>query len=192
MKKESDQKKASVPLIDYPLTPASFPSREWFRQRFTIRRNADRVFLINMELKNGWHHSFLAPHEDGKFTYGKGTYVIDESSKYFHSNSGFYCLDYHESFALPIKRSIDISGLRRTMEETGASQVEYATSPQTLERFITGKIAEQVMKGAEIDAYLQSMRMIILITLVVVIIHLVIFVIKSGMLASIHLPKLFG
>ncbi len=170
------------------------PIKKWsfanLRRSIMLKRKGGTCFLVNMELSNGWHESFIASHEGGSFLYNKVRYIIDDSCKYYHATTGFFALDYHESCTLPIKRTIDITAMKTTLEQSGISQIEHALNPSTLERFVTSKIAEGVMKGAEIDEYLRSLRTMILIIVIICAIHLGLFVIKSGMLSQIHIPGL--
>jgi len=155
--------------------------KEWFKKKFY----PNQVLLINMEMRNGKHDSFIIRANATSFKFMNGLYVIDNELKYDHLATGLYALDYHQDCALPIKRNIPINEIAKTLEASGISEVEYAVNPSTLERFLVAKIAEGIMKGQQIDEYLKQMKLILIITMVSSVIMLALFVIKTGMLKGI-------
>jgi F0F1-type ATP synthase assembly protein I len=80
--------------------------------------------------------------------------------------------------------------MREGIELDRVSEVEYASNPATLEQFIVSKIAEGIMKGAALDEWMRQIRIMLIITMIGVIIHLLIFMQKSGMLSQIKIPGL--
>lgn len=174
-----------------PLKPKRF-SREWFEQKIILRYHRSRCFLINMELRNGDHDAFLVAHVGGSFRFRGGEYVIDEPCRYFYAPMGMYALDYHEGFSLPVKRIIDVNTIKNTIEQSGVTEVELMMNPSTLTRFVESKIAEGVMKGQQIDDFLRSLKMMIMINVIVSIITLLLFIAKTGILSAIKIPGLGG
>lgn len=150
----------------------------WWKER----RNPHRTLMVNMELINGFHRSFIIVEREGGFQYRGGKYLFDSDSKYYNNDAKLWCYDYHEMFALPIKRIIPVTHVQAIVESIPSSEVEYSTNPKTLERFITAKIAEGIMKGQAIDEWMKQIRVMILIALVAAIIHLILFMQKTGML----------
>lgn len=174
-----------------PIKPKRF-TRDWIQQKILFRFHRSKLLLIHMELRNGDHDQFVVAHQDGSFQYGKGDYLIDEACRYYHIPTGMYAMDYHEAFSLPIKRTIDVGMIKNTIEQSGVSEVELQTNPTTLARFIESKIAEGVMKGQQIDDFLRSLKMLIIINVVIGAITLILFVAKTGILQSVHIPGLGG
>lgn len=165
--------------FDHKKKPAAKIKAKFFKKR---------IYLINMELRNGYATSFLIiPKEDG-FTFMDSKYVIDPAMAYPHVDAKTYALDYHQDFSLPIKKKIDVNLLKTTVEASGTTEIELATNPSVLERFQQAKIAEGVMKGQQIDEYLKAQKLWIIVTAVVVVIHFMLFVYGSGMLSNIKIP----
>ena len=170
----------------------------------------ERTVLVNMELLNGMHRQFLVVEKDGGFRYRKKKYIFDNESKYFVIDSKLWSFDFHEAYVLPlkrivrtkakpdtkpmiideeigfpIKREIPISNIRKALENSNISEVEYASNPSTLERFIVARIAEGIMKGQQLDEWMKQLKLLIIIGMVAGIIHLLLFMFKTGMLQSI-------
>ena len=68
------------------------------------------------------------------------------------------------------------------------SEVEYASNPATLDRFIRAKIAEGMMRGNAIDEIMKQLKLFGIITLITVVIHLMLFMHASGMLSNLQVP----
>jgi len=114
--------------------------------------------------------------------------LFDNEAKYYIIDSKLWCYDYHENFTLPIKRKIPLTHIKKSLEHSNISEVEYATNPSTLERFTISKIAEGIMKGQAIDEFMKQIRLLLIIAMVTAVIHLALFMFKSGMLQSIKIP----
>ena len=141
-----------------------------------------------MELRNGHHIHFIAYTPDEKFIYRNGTYVIDNSLKYYDISSGLWCLDYHEDIVLPIQRKIDVNHIKGTLEMVGVTDTESAINPSTLERFIKSEVIQKVLKGAEMDEIFKFLKLMVILILVVCIIHFIIFLKASGVLSNLKMP----
>lgn len=148
----------------------------------------EKIVLINMELTNGMHKLFMVLENDSGFTWKDKKFLFDVEAKYFCIDAGLWCFDYHEEFSIPIKRQIPVNTIKKVLEASNISEVEYAANPLTLERFAISKIAEGVMKGQQIDEFLKQMKLLIIITMVATIIHLLLFMFKTGMLSNIKIP----
>jgi len=156
----------------------------WFKEKYF----PTRTVIANIELFNGMHHTLLVIESSGGFTFRSGKYLFDNESKYYNIQSCTYCYDFHEGFCLPIKRIIPINKIKKVIESAGLTEVEYATNPLTLERFIIAKIAEGVMKGQAIDEAIKRITLMMIIILIAVIGHLLLFMFKTGMLSNVNIP----
>lgn len=166
-------------LIKFKLT--DFKSwKDWYRNKF----QSDRVVLINMELLNGMNRLFLAKEKDGGFQYRTKQFIFDDDSKYYVLEAKLYAFDFHEGFVLPIKRKIPITSIKENIQEDKVNEIEYATNPDTLQNFMVAKIAEGIMKGAEIDAWMKQIRILLIIFGLVVTIHFFLYAQKSGVFAQ--------
>ncbi len=165
---------------------------KYWRAHFLERLNPETSALISMELLNGFHRLFIVKEKDEGFQYRGKKYLFDNEAKYYIIDSKLWCYDYHENFTLPIKRKIPLTHIKKSLEHSNISEVEYATNPSTLERFTISKIAEGIMKGQAIDDFMKQIRLLLIITMVAAIIHLVLFMFKSGMLQQIKIPGVTG
>ena len=145
---------------------------------------SDRTVLINMELLNGINRLFLVTEKQGGFTYRKKQYIFDNDSKYYILEAKMYAFDFHEGFVLPIKRKLPVEKLKQQIKDATDVEVEYATNPDTLQNFMVAKIAEGIMKGAEIDAWMKQIRLILMIVGVVSLIHFLMYLQKSGVFSQ--------
>lgn len=158
------------------------------KNRFKTRYFPSKSILINMELMNGDHRTFVTLiGEDNTFSFSGKRYIIDTEKKYYNISAKLFTLDYHEGIALPILRKIPEGAIKDSIEIDHRG-VEYSINPATLERLLTAKIAEGVLKGAQLDELFKFFKIVLILTLVISAGHLALFVVKSGMLASVNIP----
>lgn len=163
-------------------------SVKYWRAHLLERMNPETTALISMELLNGFHRLFIVKEKDEGFQYRGKKYLFDNEAKYYIIDTKLWCYDFHENFTLPIKRKIPLTHIKKSIEHSNISEVEYATNPSTLERFTISKIAEGIMKGQAIDEFMKQIRLLLIIAMVTAVIHLALFMFKSGMLQSIKIP----
>ncbi len=167
-------------------------SVKYWRNHFLERLHPETTALINMELMNGFHKLFIVKENDEGFKYRNRKYLFDNEAKYYVIDTKLWCYDFHENFVLPVKRKIPLTAIKKSLEHSNISEVEYATNPSTLERFTISKIAEGIMKGQAIDEFMKQIRLLLIIAMVSSLIHLVLFMFKSGMLQQIKIPGVTG
>lgn len=172
-----------------PLKSSKFRLRFW-KDKFKDKFWPHKTVLINMELLNGFHKLFLIKESDSGFKYDKKKYIFDNESKYYILDAKLWCYDFHESIDIPIKRIIPVTEIRKAFEHSKLTEVEYATNPATLERFIIARIAEGIMKGQQLDEVMKRLMLVCIIAAISSTLMLILFVIKSGMLKSIKIPGL--
>lgn len=165
----------------------SFDPKKKFKPLEKIKKALwpHKCFLINMELRNGDHRTFLISVIQGDFSYLGSRYIIDQSLKYYSIDAKMWCLDYHQDYALPVKRIIRVEEIRKVISETGVIEAELATNPSLIDIFVDSKIAEGVMKGQAMNAFFQQMKMVLVAMLCISSIHFLIYLFKSGALNSI-------
>ena len=174
--------------FDAVRTGKSKLSIKYWKAHLLERFNPETTALISMELMNGFHRLFVVKEKDEGFQYRGKKYLFDNEAKYYIIDSKLWCYDFHENFTLPIKRKIPLTHIKKSLEHSNISEVEYATNPATLERFTISKIAEGIMKGQAIDEFMKQIRLLLIIAMVTAVIHLALFMFKSGMLQSIKIP----
>lgn len=148
----------------------------------------ERTFLIRMELRTGDHTEFKKTCKESNFEYLGGTYLIDESLKYYVISSKCYALDYHQDCCLPIRRRIDVKKIKETINMSGSLECGASTNPSTLDQFVESKIAEGVMKAQAVDEFLKGIKIMIIVVLITCIIHFLLFIKASGMFSNIKMP----
>ena len=185
--KHQDQEDTKTTMYD-PLRKKGILDFRYYYLKIRGRIQYSKKFLINMELINGMHDTFYVFPKGESFKYKEGTYVIDDESKYYSVNSSCYCLDYHQSFNLPFKRKFPLNQVRKTIESIDDNEIETAINPSSLRQFIHQKVVEGLMKGQRLSEDLKQIKMIAGIAAFAAVIHLIIFVVKSGMLNSIQSP----
>lgn len=144
-------------------------------------------YLINMQLRNGMHRTFVVSTQERYFRFMKGMYIIDPEMRYYHIDSKQFALDYNQDFSLPIKREFNIENLKDDIN-VQHNQVENSTNPALLKEFLESKVAEGVMRGQRIDDFLRRFQMLILISLLFNALTFVIILFGSGILSSIKIP----
>ena len=147
-----------------------------------------KTLLINMELRNGMHRTFMIKTSKNSFKFMKGLYLIDTNLKYYKIDSKIWCLDYHQDLTIPVQRKIPIGDIKKAIENSGICEVESATNPALLQSFVKAEVSEGVMKGAPIDDVLKKITLLLAITAIASIAHLLIFMFKTGMLSSVKIP----
>ena len=187
------EKLVPVVLPDTPLKSFSLikvhkkTSFAYWRAWFIDRYLPSKALMINMELLNGFHRSFIIVGGDDGFIFRGKKYLFDDEFKYYNMDAKLYAYDYHEGLALSIKRKIPMQNIKKTIESADLD-TQYAINPSTLQRFMTAKIAEGVMKGTMVDEFLRKLQMFLLVTMIAVLIHLALFLYASGILKNINLP----
>ncbi len=186
--KEGEDKISTLLKSYNPLKAASKFNVKYWKNFFMEKFWPHKTVLVNMELINGFHKMFLVKENDGGFNYDNKKYIFDSESKYYIIDGKIWCYDFHENLDIPIKRIIPLTDIKKALEHSQLTEVEYATNPATLERFIVARIAEGIMKGQQLDEVMKKLMIICIITMVSSLMMLLLFLIKSGMLKSIKIP----
>ncbi len=188
------KKEAPAPLVDTciirtfnPIKIHKKTSYAFWRAWFIDRYFPSQALLINMELLNGFHRSFIVKGGDDGIVFRGKQYLFDDECKYYNMDAKLYAYDYHEGLALPVRRKIPLQSIKKTLESADLD-IQYAINPSVLQRFLIAKIAEGVMKGTMIDEFLKKLQMFLLVTMIAVLVHLALFLFASGMLENINIP----
>jgi hypothetical protein len=179
--KDSPMKDKDMSTLD-----KSWIDVKWYLKLFRFKYRKDRLLLINMEMRNGMHRSFVVMDKDGGFKFRKAHYRFDEDMMYFNISAKMFSYDFHQDFALPFKRVFPVGEVNKAIESSNMVQTELATNPSTLERFINSKVVEGVMKGQQIDAFFKQMRLLTIIILVEVTAFFLLWMQKAGVFQQIQ------
>lgn len=163
------------------------PSPAGFKEWWWKRKHPDKLVLVNLALNNGKHMSFLAKEDKRVFYFRKKTYAFDVDSKYENLDAGFWCYDFHEDISLPIKRVYNVTALKKATSNLEVD-VRNAINPQNLKEVLDSKLVESVIRGAGFSDVLRRIVIICVIILVAVVIHLLLFAWKTGMLSKLKTP----
>jgi len=152
----------------------------FWREKWRLKFKPSISLIVYMELLNGDHADWVIAEKDGGFRYRNKRYIFDDVSKYYSTTSKMWCYDFHEGFALPIKRIIPIDNIKKAVEASRLTDIEHSTNPSTLDRFLKAEIAKGIMQGAGLSAFLQQLRILIIIAVIIGIVHLLLYAQKSG------------
>ncbi len=175
-----------------PLKSMSKRTFGYWKTWYLNKYHPGTIILINMELTNGLHRSFVVREKEEGFIFRGKKYLFDNELKYYNIDARLYAFNYHEGLVLPVRMKIPVTQIKKTLESTEEIDVEYAINPSTLQRFMTAKIAEGIMKGTQLDAFMRKLQMFLIVTMIAVLVHLALFLYGSGMLQNIRIPGLIG
>ena len=133
------------------------------------KRKVSRVVLVNMEMRNGNHRTFIVYTSETGFEYNKCRYLFDNESSYYNVDFKFFCFDYHQDFTLPIKRIIPVKEINDLLT-IESPEIVNATNPEVLEKLIISEIAKSILAGSSVWEFLRQARLIWIITLIIVVI----------------------
>lgn len=174
---KQEKEKADVPIFHYDHTAKYSPFRHPIKsiKKFWWRNfEKEFIILVNMELNNGKHISFIRPIGEERFKLFGATYIIDTKLAYYSLSAGMNCLDYHQSFTLPIKRSFPVSEIREAVKNTTYKEIIYATNPNNLDKFLHSNIIEQMFSD--------RLQGIVFIVMILVIVSIVLGIASIGIL----------
>jgi len=168
-------------------TNKSKRSIRYWKDLLMDRRHPDETLLINMEMTNGFHRTFIVRNINNQFTYKKRVYIIDNDLKYYNMDSKLWQLDYHENLTIPVKRSIPVEQIRKSIKAANLIPSQ-STNPALIEKFIQSKILESLMKGGQFMESLKKFSFYLIIIMTIAVIHFLLFVYGSGMLSNFKIP----
>jgi len=189
-KKETKKEKdldADIKYFHALKTRKSKLSFRYWRDLMMDRKHPDQTLLINMEMTNGFHRTFLIRNREGQFKYRNRTYIIDNDLKYFNLDSKLYQLDYHENLTIPVKRIIPVKQIMESIKATKIVPMQ-STNPANIEKFILSKVLESLMKGGQFIESLRKFSFYLIIIMSIAVIHFLLFVYGSGMLKDFKVP----
>lgn len=151
-------------------------------KKITHSLKRTQALLVVMEMSTGFIEIFYVYPKNESFTYKGGTYYVEDEFKKFIPTLNVYALMYHQELSPPIQFKINVSELKRDIVGAGYTNIDMAMNPKSLMYFIKSQIVQAISKGAMLDAFFRFMRLIAIITLLIVIIHFVMFAQVSGLL----------
>jgi hypothetical protein len=122
--------------------------------------------MINMQLSNGTIYQFIAEVKNGGFSFDKGFYLIDDNIKQWNVSSKIFMFSYHEELCFPIKTSINIAEVKKSLFQSNEVELETAVNPVSLDAFMRSSVIEKLLKGDAIEdglRFIKTMSIIILI-----------------------------
>lgn len=160
------------------------------KNRMRERFFAKKTFLINMQLRNGRHTTFMVSTKNQYFKYMGAAYIIDTNLMYDNLSARHYCLDYHQDFALPIQRKINFKEVQEAIEASGMYDIESSTNPTALAKILEANMGEGVAKASAVPDFIKQMKLLLIIGTMASVILLLLFVFKTGMLQGVKIPGL--
>lgn len=149
---------------------------KWYRPAKYIRLfnkwvNPDKNIIINMELDNGENISFLIDIYNTSFKFKERLYIVDLSMQYYSLSAKLYCLDYHQSFSLPIRRKIDVSKIKDAIDEKNL-ECRNATNPSNLRKWMESSSISKIFYGADLQNKIEFLTILGYISIVVLVLIL--------------------
>lgn len=188
-KEEIKKRKAELKAV---IKNPYFKKKAIFRFTLPLINKKSTSVFINMELTNGMFKHFVTNENNATFKFAKKLYHLDAELKYYSIDFKMWCYDFHEEYSLPIQRKLKINTIKKAIETSQITDVEYLTNPSLLEKFSVSKIAEGIMQGQQMAKVFQMIMVISLIAAAASVGMLVLFIIKSGMLESVRIPGVNG
>lgn len=167
-----------------PVKKKSMFSGTYWKQLYYKKFKPDKCVIINMELLNGNFRTFIAKEKDEAIEYQGKTYIMDNDRRYYNLDLKLWCYNFHENYSMPIEMKFPVQMIKSQLEDDPNVNIEMASSPSTLKRFISSKIAEGVLRGAELDAWMKQIRLLLVIVCITALIHFLLWAQKSGMFAQ--------
>lgn len=127
-------------------------------REFRNKHFPEQVYLINMELRNGFFAQFMITTKTETFRYMGGEYLIDDDLKYYNVSARMWSLDYHQDLVMAIRRKVDVNTLKKAIQHKGITDIDTATNPFSLREFIKSEVIQKVLKGADLDAVFRFMK----------------------------------
>jgi hypothetical protein len=183
LKKELENNKIELKSYDFRKKRNKMDLKYW-KELFINKFRRDKAVVVNMELKTGNHKTFYVTEKLGGFEFKKGVYIFDGLSMYWNSDFKNFCYDYHEDYCMPVKREIPVKEISNVMESAKLSDLVYSSNPHVLKKFIMSNVAEQILSGTKLSEFMRRLMVIAVVVLIATVIHLVLFMQKSGMLES--------
>lgn len=169
--------KVDINMIDKKLSWFSISD---YKTRYYRRFKAHILLVCNFELTNGHHTTCVLPIKDGRVVYNEGAYIVDDALKYYHIGFKEYCLDYHEGFALPIKRKFPLNDINVALQESGIGNIGFATNPTTLRTFQVNDVVKSAIQAAGINDFFKQIRLLVIISAIASVITLLLWANEAG------------
>lgn len=175
-------------------------SYKYWIKAFKESKTPHKNIIANIELNNGFRMSFIVSEDNDGFIWDNKKFIFDNVSKNYNISHQLFEYDYHESFSLPIKRVINktdvkteeivlpikkgipVEDIRFALENSGISQVEYASNPSALHKFVNSNVIKMILAGVELDAVFKFLKLITILIFIVCVIILFVVLKFSGLL----------
>lgn len=142
------------------------------------------VVMINMQLTTGQHMEFIVSIKDGGFKFANGWYIIDDQMKYYNQSAKMWAFDYHEELTFPITRKIKVNEIKESLLTSADVELETAVNPISLQKFMESTVIQKLLAGAELDAAMALMKILLIIGLIVNIITLIVSLKAAGIIGG--------
>jgi hypothetical protein len=163
-----------------------FKDTSFFKKRFNKLKErffGSRTVVVNFEHMNGDHSTFLVIEKDGGFQRSGKFYIFDNDAKYYNASFGKWCFDYHENLTMPIKYAVNIAEIVGDVGEVHKG-ISLFLNPNTVKSFLVAEVAKQVLSAGNILQYLKRIFIVGIISMIILIVFMIMFMIKTGMFQS--------
>ena len=142
------------------------------------RKYNKRIFIV-MFSKTGGIECFYVFHNNYKFGYNNGAYLIDREYMYWSDALNTFVSLYYEEISIPIKTNFDIEGtIDNIKHNLKGSSIEENVNPNILKSFVNSEVVQKLMRGEEFEKFMNKVFTIGIITMVTVIVVLIVLFAK--------------
>jgi hypothetical protein len=129
-----------------------------------------RLYVI-MHKENGYIEMFYAYYKGTIFEYNEGLYIVDEDKLRWNDVLKTYVAEYYEGIVIPIQLQRYKTPTKSKLEEMMAdSQIEMNLNPKILYQTVKTEMVQKVMKGEELEKFLEFIKRLLIFVLIGVII----------------------
>jgi hypothetical protein len=143
---------------------------EWLFHANKFKR---RLYVI-MHKENGYIELFYVYYFGNIFVHGENIYIVDEDRLRWNDGLKTYVAEYYESISLPLQLNKLKTPTKNRIEDIlSDSQVEMNINPHILYQTVKTEVVQKVMKGEELEAFMNYIKKLLLFTLIGVIVTVI-------------------
>jgi hypothetical protein len=140
---------------------------------FHAKKFKRRLYVI-MHKENGYMEMFYAYYMGNLFEYQEGLYIVDEDRLRWNDSLKTFVAEFYEGISVPVQLQRFKTPTKKYLEETMAdTQVEMNLNPQVLYQTVKTEMVQKVMKGEELEKFMNYIKKLLLFVLIGVIVTVI-------------------
>jgi hypothetical protein len=151
---------------------------EWYKNKYL----RGRMFVIQMQLRNGKIDMFTIRSTLPYFEHRGGAYFIDPDMAREDLHSHHNILYYHQDFAAPFKIEFNVKEIHDVLSVSDEGKaIDKAINPSTFGYVINSQVIEKLIKAHEMNDKLKLIMILVIINLLVSAVCVIMIGKSSGM-----------